>query len=393
MGSMIHLGIGHLELDWGKNEFFRNHSALFMPGDIADAAYYYADEVVEQKPAYVRPLRSIVRRLDLLGYTVADCVEQCAEALSAVPGYHSPPELTAEQFAQVLQRVRPDSVALRENVDHDLGELASAILADREFTKTVPALAKLGREEAEFFQQLDPYIALRLLAENPENLDLNVVWGFSDVVEGGYVERDKLYEGVSETDRCLVVTEGSSDGSILRAALPVVGSDVADFFDFVDMSEHYPFTGTGNLFRFCQGLARIRIQNRILVVLDNDTAGHDAYKRISSLDLPSRMKVTVLPDLERCRAVRTIGPSGVQREDVNGRAVAIECFLDIWRDDSDEPTFRWTGYNADADAYQGELLDKEARTRAFLKSATKDPAYDYTGLAHIWNHLIAVCTR
>ena len=173
------------------------------------------------------------------------------------------------------------------------------------------------------------------------NAAKDVVWSFADILEGGWVEEAELYEGLSPSDRWLVVTEGSTDGRVLSEALPVVAPDVADFFEFVDMSENYPFTGSGNVFRFCQGLARIGIQNRVLVVLDNDTAGHSAASRIASLALPPRMRVTVLPDLEEGRAVKTLGPSGEQREDINGRAVSIEWFLDMSARPV-EPTVRWT---------------------------------------------------
>jgi hypothetical protein len=33
MGSMITLRLGRLEVDWGKNSFFRNHSPLFAKID------------------------------------------------------------------------------------------------------------------------------------------------------------------------------------------------------------------------------------------------------------------------------------------------------------------------------------------------------------------------
>lgn len=37
MGSMIHLAVGRLEIEWGKNEGFRDHSALFQgEADVAD---------------------------------------------------------------------------------------------------------------------------------------------------------------------------------------------------------------------------------------------------------------------------------------------------------------------------------------------------------------------
>jgi hypothetical protein len=393
MGSMINLGVGGLELDWGKNSFFRNHSALFMPGDVAPAPYYYADGVIEHQDAFVRPLRSVVRRLEMLGYTLAECERQYQEALSDDLNHYSRAVLTFEEFARVVRNVNVRAVIPADEGDYDLGEyVAQAIMRDPEFTKTDERLGTLSTDSGTFFENLDPYVTLRLLGTNPANLDEAVVWRFADVVEGGWVERDALYEGVPASEVCLVVTEGSSDGLILRHALPVVAPDVADFFDFVDMTENYPFTGAGNLYRFCQGLARIRIQNRILVVLDNDTTGRETFQRIAALNLPPRMRVAILPRLEECTRMRTVGPSGGHVEDVNGRAVAIECFLDLQEACVPEPVVRWTGYNAALDAYQGELLRKDEYTRRFLEAATRRSKYDYSKLSVLWQYLTESCS-
>ena len=102
-----------------------------------------------------------------------------------------------------------------EDGDYNLGEyVARAIFADPEFTKTESRLGSLTDEDGTFFENLDPYIPLRLLAENPQNLDQHIVWAFADIVEGGWVTPDELYEGVPDENRWLIVTEGSSDGSV-----------------------------------------------------------------------------------------------------------------------------------------------------------------------------------
>ena len=54
MDSMINLGVGKLELDWGKNNFFTNHSKLFFPSDVKKIPYYYADNVIEYKEGFSR---------------------------------------------------------------------------------------------------------------------------------------------------------------------------------------------------------------------------------------------------------------------------------------------------------------------------------------------------
>lgn len=391
MGSLVTLGVGRLEIDWGKNTAFHNHSILFLREDVRDAPYYYADDVVERKAAFVRPLRSVAQRLEMLGYTLEDCRDHYEEAVAAHPSYYPEPTLTYAQFAEVIARIDVRNVKLPEEGDYDFGEYVAAIMRDPEFTKTNPALDAVDQDDGTFFENLDTYVVLRLLAENGANQDADVVWRTEDIIEGGYVERDALYQGVSEHERCLVVTEGSSDGSILRESLPLLLPGIRDFFDFVDMTENYPFTGTGNVVKFCQGLARIHILNRILIVLDNDTAGREAHVQLTKLDLPPGMRVTPLPNLERCRNVKTLGPSGVAYEDINGKAVSIECFLDIWSGET-EPAVRWTNFSQTVDAYHGALVQKEAYTRRFFERAKQAGDYDLAGLSALWSHLVAVCT-
>jgi len=44
---MIHLAVGRLEVDWGKNNFFTNHGALFQPSDLKLVPSYYAGDNLE----------------------------------------------------------------------------------------------------------------------------------------------------------------------------------------------------------------------------------------------------------------------------------------------------------------------------------------------------------
>jgi hypothetical protein len=391
MGSMISLGLGRLEVDWGKNNFFINHSKLFLPGDIAPAIYYYAEGHQETQSAFVRKLRSVIKRLELLGYTMDECRRHYEESAELLPDYYPDPEISFDMLRRALRSVDVTRMLIPQDSDYDLGEFAArAILSDPEFTKTEAELTSLTEYDGTFFENLGPYVILRLLGENPNNLDQEVVWCYQDVVDGGWAEESRLYEGLSDADRYLIVTEGSSDASILRSALPLVEPDVADFFDFVDMTENYPFTGTGNLVRFCQGLARIRIQNKILVVLDNDTAGLLAFQRIRSLSLPRNMRVTLLPSLDEMSGITTLGPSGESVEDVNGKAVSIECFLDFEFGPKTPPAIRWTSFNPDLGVYQGELLNKEQYARSFFENS-KDASYDLQKLGYLWDHLIRSC--
>jgi hypothetical protein len=385
MGSMITLRLGRLEVDWGKNNVFTNHSPLFRTTDLAEADYFYADNVVKRKPAYVRKLRHVIPRLELLGFSLDGCRRAYEEEVHRIPDYYPAMTIGFDTFRQALQVVDLDRVSTAEyDADFDLGEFAKRVMRDPAFQDVMPE--NLTSDDGTFFENLDAYVVLRLLGENPVNLDRDLVWSIDDVVEGGWVEGD-IFEPLADGSRFLIVTEGSSDSTILKTALPMVAPDVDDFFNFIDMRENYPFTGTGNLVNFCKGLAAIRVQNKIVVVLDNDTAGHAALQKLRRLQMPPNIRLVRLPDLEAFRTFPTLGPSGRLIEDVNGRAVAIECFLDLAFGPTEERAIRWTSYNYEVGAYQGELLAKEEYTRRFLAHVGKN-GYDLSKLHLLWSHIL-----
>ena len=59
MGSYITLGIGKLEVDWGKNSNFFDHSPLFRPSDVKEIPYLYANDVAIEQEGYSRKLSRI----------------------------------------------------------------------------------------------------------------------------------------------------------------------------------------------------------------------------------------------------------------------------------------------------------------------------------------------
>jgi hypothetical protein len=394
MGSIVTLGLGRLEVDWGKNWHFANHSRLFLLGDRKPVVHHYVDDesgepIEEPKPGFARQLRSVKRRIELLGYTLRETRRLFERDHATVPDFYELSGVGFDVFARALASVDVGAVGLDPSFENgSLGEFAArSILRDPEFTKTAENLASLTSFHGQFFENLDPYVILRLLAENPANLNLDVEWRYADIVESGWADDASIYEPLSESDRYLVVTEGSSDGAILRRAFELLMPDVADFFDFVDMSENYPFTGAGNLFRFCQGLARIRIQNKVVVVFDNDAAGREAEGKVRQLDLPRSMTIVRLPDLPTLTAFPTLGPNGYSVQDINGQAVSIELFLDL---KAEEPgCVRWTSYNPQSNSYQGELIGKDRYVKQFLQMSVVPPEYDSSKLELLLQHIYA----
>jgi hypothetical protein len=404
---MITLGIGRMEIDWGKNNSTRDHSALFKPSDIKQIPYYYVDgdsdkPIVEMKEGYARKLSTIKMRLDLLGYDIQSSKSIFETTLHEHEDYGYEILLTFDIYYSALKSINIAEVdTIKFEIDgyengYDFGEyfrdcvLENPQIKDKILNKYEDV--DTGRRNptsdlAQFLENLDPYVTLRILAENPNNSDFEVHWSLADLVENGWAKRDEIIKGLLPKNKLLIVTEGSSDSFVLRKAIDELYPDISDFFDFVDMKENYPFTGTGSLYNFCMGLCRINIQNNIMVIFDNDTAGVEKYNLASTLIKPLNFLITKLPDHSDFSNIQTLGPQGYAFDDINGKAVAIECFLDF-NSVLRTQCVRWTAYNKNQKQYQGELENKDDYVRAFKQCNLTNGSYDTQKLKFLVEFLI-----
>ena len=188
-------------------------------------------------------------------------------------------------------------------------------------------------------------------------------------------------------NRFLVVTEGSSDSKVLRHAFKLLKPHLADFFYYIDMQSGYPFSGTGNMFRFLQGIVSLPILNHTLFVYDNDAEGVFNHGRSSELMLPDNVVVMKLPNCLSLTDIETVGPSGRHRTDINGRAAAIECYLDL----GSNPVVRWISYNKALNSYHGVLEEKEHHLRRFLRLRIRSRQYDFTRIEAVLDAIIDTC--
>jgi hypothetical protein len=409
MGTMICLGVGKMEIDWGKNNIFSDHSVLFKEDDIKQVPYFYANDIdaedpedrviVEYKEGLSRPLSSIKKRLDLLGYTLAN-VESLYNELVREAELHSiEVALPFKIFATLLKEIdvakisTPDFAYEFDEFGYDLGEFVRrCIIPEKEIYSrlchTVGEDRTTVNSDLEcFFENMDPYIILRLLAENPSSCDLDVYWAYADLVEAGWTKKNEIVKSLGEGKKILIVTEGSTDSSILQKAIAELYPDISDFFSFIDMTDNYPFTGTGNLYNFCCGLSKIGVLNNVIAIFDNDSAGNEKYEKLKSIRKQPNLLIVKLPNMPEFENFETIGPQGNSYEDINGTAAAIECFLDFASVDF-PPVIRWTSYSEKLKKYQGVLQRKDDYTRAFLKANLKTDDYNTSKIRMLIDYII-----
>jgi hypothetical protein len=419
MGTELTLDIGGLSIDYAKNTRGHDHGFLFRNADRQRrrSKQINYDSIEEDDPdlammetGFARRLRSVVPRLELLGYTqafteaaylraVADATEHREILSEAGLGSQTTDFLSFDEFRAFVASVSIE--ALDDTFIVGGGDRAKRItgrFTDETFKARIPYHAdhdSASWSEKSYFGALvnilHPYAMLRLFAANESNLDAMLEWDFGMLVANGWAEEREFVGDARRQQTFLIATEGSSDVHVLERALALRRPDITDFFHFIDVSERHPFSGVGNLVRFAEGLVKIDVQNQIIFVLDNDAEGLSAHRRIEALAMPHNMRAITLPELPAFSAFPTRGPDGVKVADINGCAAAIECYLDLNCSGAPKPEVRWTSYNKDLDRYQGELVHKEGHAKLFFERSVRT-GYDFTKLDAVLDAICAVCT-
>jgi hypothetical protein len=398
MGSMIYLSVGRLEIDWGKNFAFRDHSPLFQRSDLAQVPYYYLNEdnprkdtneynlITEYKIGLSKPFWQVLERVNLLGHT-STYARREFEYNSLLNPFNKA-RFNFEHLATALAAVDVQSMSADYGEGEEFGKFFRRHLFGRlNLVKIVDDPHYVQFCVGEAMENLSPYTILQLLAQNPSARNLPVTWQFADIEHGGWAYRDQFLKTPDQANRFLIVTEGSSDAAIIKHALKLLKPHLSDFFDFVDMNEGYPFSGTGNLYNFTRGLISIAVQNNVIIIYDNDAEGVSSFNRTARLNIPSNMRVLKLPDLPEFTNFETVGPSGHHQADINGRAAAIECYLDV----RSSPVIRWNNYNREVCAYHGEIIGKAEIASRFYRVADIREEYDFSKIAVVLDMIIHEC--
>lgn len=236
MGSMIHLSVGRLEIDWGKNAGFTDHSPLYQVTDVTKVPYYYVDEdnpqkegggpydynlKAEYKFGLSKPLREVIDRINLLGHT-REYSRHEFEAMAEL-NFFDQKQFSFEQLAEALATVDVNAISADYGDGEDFGKFFRRYMFERLGLEEIvddPDYVRLNAGEA--MENLSAYTILQLLSANPSAQDLPVNWQFADVEYGGWAGRDHFVRQLDASNRFLVVTEGSSDVAIIRHALQLL---------------------------------------------------------------------------------------------------------------------------------------------------------------------------
>ncbi|WP_279001496.1 HEPN/Toprim-associated domain-containing protein [Thomasclavelia cocleata] len=176
---MISLGVGTMEIDWERNSYFKDHSALFKPEDVKLIPYYYVGDddkpLIIEKEGYSKKLKYVKKRLDLLEYTLNEIDVMYDEIKCDALCHELQILLSFDDFANIIKTINVNkintpklAVEFEENGYDFGGFVRRCIISEKEiYDKLLEAVG--GKKGVilgfrVFFENLYPYIILRLLA-------------------------------------------------------------------------------------------------------------------------------------------------------------------------------------------------------------------------------------
>lgn len=232
--------------------------------------------------------------------------------------------------------------------------------------------------------------------------DTYVVQDITALVDAGYYGNDEpvcqnatraLTAGHPESSPRIILTEGATDGAILKEALAILYPHLAEYYSFLDFESSRLPGGAGHLVSVVKAFAGAGITNRVVALFDNDTAARDATRALESVSLPPNIAVRHYPELNLLRDYPTLGPNGLTPLNVNGLAASIELYLgaDVLRESDQALTpIQWKGYNHTLGQYQGEVIRKATLHDAFYRKVARCRADPATLEATDWSGLSAI---
>jgi hypothetical protein len=404
MGSYCELTFDGIHILSAKSAVPNQLVALFQESDrIVRDVCETEDDDARREILYQAPRESILRRLDVLGYTEMIAQERFAQWRS------DQIESWTEYYSG--DREDPDKETLNaiEAFDFNTWRQRAAQLLKQQWDLPEPVdeIDRRMRDDHDGWLHFDGYpslATLRALLDSFPDVK-QVTLDVTELIDNGYIEenepicsrrREAGHGEVRNLAPTVILAEGSSDIEILQISLAVLHPELKDYFSFFDYRELSVDGGTSYLVKFLKAFAAVRAPLRIIAVFDNDAAGVQAYRQALALHLPRNMRVMTLPDIKIAEQYPTVGPQGERIQNVNGQAASIELYLgqtSLVDAAGKLRPIRWKGYVLNA--YQGAVegrVDIRAAFRGRIQSAANaEAARDaYPELACVWQTIFTI---
>ncbi|GAA3068593.1 hypothetical protein GCM10010464_35990 [Pseudonocardia yunnanensis] len=397
MGDRWRLLLGEQQILWGKNSFPSRLMTIFQEQDkymredwaraldelnslagdqVTPEALEVTSENRDEMQAselfgYRTKVGTALSRLKLMGFTP----EASRQAMAEIRRSRLREDLLAEDVLYVGAARGRDATSHRMSCEQVVETGLDAFIngcTSYGFSDDLSPLDAACLEELELYfedEKDDPRFLLSALLKGQDAQKL-LTMDLSDLLAAGYCSstedlsaqagRELSITTVS-TGPIIVITEGKFDSQVLPRGIQLVRPDIAGYFRFWDLESTKAAGGTDQVVKNLRSFAAAGVMNRVIGILDNDTAGRQAEKQLGRTILPENFAVCRLPDVDYGHSYPTLGPSGASQEDVTGRACSVEFYFGkecLREKDGNLAPVRWKSYIEAMSDYQGELVNK-----------------------------------
>jgi hypothetical protein len=214
-----------------------------------------------------------------------------------------------------------------------------------------------------------------------------VEYDLTDVINGGWVEKSQAK--YVDYEKIIILTEGKSDVEFISNSIEKLFPHLKDYYHFIDFNEYKVESSASALVKLITSFAAANVKHPIIALFDNDTAGLKEMKKLTSMTVPSNIKILRYPDIAIAKKYPTIGPTGKKKMNVNGSACSIEMYFgsDVLTRDNELIPIQWKGFDDKEKKYQGEIVDKNYVQDRFKKKLRQNTMMEIREMTELLNEI------
>ena len=222
---------------------------------------------------------------------------------------------------------------------------------------------------------------------------------YTNLFDGGWCDEKPTDEDLA-VPKTIILTEGKFDVEVLSKSMKLLYPYMTKFFSFINFSEYHVQGSTNFLTHYLRAFIASGIQNRVIAIYDNDSAGRAEILSLSEISIPENFRIMTLPDIKLANNYPTLGPNGKDLLNINGKACSIELYLgkDVLKDNDDFIPVHWKGYNEKTKTYQGEVMNKSIiqerfRKKVLLASDKNEETYDWEPMRLLLENIFSAFSK
>ena len=210
-------------------------------------------------------------------------------------------------------------------------------------------------------------------------IDDDIVLDFSFLANWADDCIPKAIETTGNTEKTIVLVEGTSDKDILEYALQRIYPHLADLFYFMEFSDSHGKKRAGGapeIRKHMETFFYSKLRAKFIAVFDNDAVGYqNMHLLLNQRAWPENFKIICYPEISSFRRYPTLAPSGsIIYDDINRKACSIELYLPdvVIRDNGKYIPIEWENRIAIEKSdgttefiYQGVISNKDKVKRRF----------------------------